>query len=408
MSLLAFAFRNVARNRRRSLLTGGVVAFGFAAFALAGGFMAQSLEGLREGTIRNGIGHLQIARAEEFRGGGDATLEHGLTRVPEIERILRADAEVVEVLPRIEFVGLVSNGNRSVPFLGSGVHPTRETRTMDLPRVLAAGRWLEGREERGVVLGAGLAAALSVGADDTVTLLATTADGTLNAVDAHVTGLADIPIRELSERFLATSIGLADELLSASGRVSRVVVVLGSVSDSRAAGERLDARLRQAGFELEVRTWEDLAVFYRQVRLLYLGIFGFLGAVLVAVVLLATANTMTMAVAERTREVGILRALGTRPRRILGMFLAEGAWLGALGCAAGALLSLLLTAILNRSGIELPAPPGATHGMLLHVRVYVAAYASGALAMLATLLLASFLPARRASRMTIVEALAHV
>ncbi len=408
MSLLSLALRNVTRNRRRSLLTGGVVVFGFAAFALAGGFMAQSLEGLREGTIRNGLGHLHLAMPAEFRGGGEGSLEHALRRSPEIEEILRADSEVVEILPRIEFVGLVTSGSRSVPFLGSGVDPLAEARTMDLPHALSAGRWLEGSGERGVVLGAGLASTLSVGVEDTVTLLATTSDGVLNAVDATVKGVADIPIRELSDRFLATSVGLADDLLMASGRISRLVVILKNADRARAARGRLEGRLSEAGFPLEGRTWEELAVFYRQVRLLYLGIFGFMGAVLVAVVLLATANTMTMAVAERTREVGTLRALGTRPRRILGMFLAEGAVLAALGCIAGTILSLVLMAVLNRSGIELPPPPGATHGMPLHVRVYGAAYAAGALAMFSTLLVASYFPARRASRMTIVEALSHV
>ncbi len=408
MSLLALAMRNVARNRRRSFLTEGVVVFGFAAFALAGGFMAQSLEGLREGTIRNGVGHLQFARAEEFEGGGETALEHGFDRAEEAERILRGDPAVLAVLPRIDFVGLMTSGSRSVPFLGTGLDPAPEERTMDLPKVLSAGRWLEDAKERGVVLGTGLARTLSVRVEDTVTLLATTEDGTLNAVDATVVGLADIPIRELNDRFLATSLDLASELLSASGRVSKLVVVLRDASEAGPALARLREKLRAAGFDLPGKTWEELAVFYRQVRLLYLGIFGFMGAILTVVVLLASANTMMMAATERTREIGTLRALGTRPARVRRMFLAEGAVLAGIGCIVGAVLALLVRAVLNRSGIILPPPPGVTHGMPLHVKVYGAAYATGTVAMFVTLLLAAYFPARRASRMSIVEALAHV
>lgn len=408
MSLWSLALRNVARNRRRTLLTGGVVACGFAAFALAGGFMAQSLEGLREGTIKSGVGHLQLAHPAEFDDSGAAPLEYGLDAAERIESIVRADPEVLEVLPRIDFVGLVTNGRRSIPFVGVGLDPGREERTMDPPHQLSQGAWLGDRDARGVVLGTGLAAALSVGVGDTVTLLATTTDGVLNAVDASVEGLADVPIKELNDRFLATSLGLASELLAASDRVSKLVVVLRDGRDARTVLDRLLGGLRRDGIEVAGKDWQDLALFYRQVRLLYAGIFGFMGAVLVVVVLLATTNTMLMAATERTREIGTLRALGTRPARIRSLFVAEGALVAAAGCLAGATLALAVCAVLNHSGIVLPPPPGVIHGTPLHVKLYGAAYASGALCMFATMMLGSYFPARRASRMPIVEALAHV
>jgi putative ABC transport system permease protein len=408
MSVWSLALRNLIRNRRRSVLTGGVVMVGFTAFALAGGFMTQSLEGLREGTIRNGVGHLQFADARAFQPGADATLEHGLADARDIERILGSDPDVLEVLSRIDFVGLVTSGSRTVPFLGTGIDPAPEARSMDLSKTLASGSWLADRGQRGVVVGTGLATALTVGAGDIVTLLATTTDGTLNAVDASVVGVADIPIKELDDRFLAAPLGLAEDLLMASDRVSRFVVVLREGAEERPALRRLLGSCRAQGFDVEGKTWEELALFYRQVRLLYVGIFGFMGIVLVAVVLLATMNTMLMAATERTREIGTLRALGTRPLAIRRMFVAEGAILAVVACIAGVIVSLVVRAVLNRSGIMLPPPPGATHGMPLHVNVYGVAYAAGGLTMVLTMMLAAYVPARRASKMPIVEALAHV
>lgn len=408
MTLWRLAFRNIARNRRRSALTVGVVVFGFAAFALAGGFIAQSLKGLREGTIRSGLGHVQLADPAEFEGDAEGTLQHGLDAAGKIESILRRDRAVVDVLPRVDFVGLLSGGGRSVPFLGTGLDPAPEARTMDYPDLLESGRWLTDRNERGVVLGAGLARALSVVEGDTVTLLATSADGVLNAVDATVVGRLDIPIRELSDRYLATSLGLAGELLGTADRVSRIVVVLQSAGQAEAEAGTMRDLLRGEGIHLAARTWEELAIFYRQVRLLYLGIFGFMGAILVIVVLLAAANTMLMAAAERTREIGTLRALGTRPALIRKVFLAEGMCLAAIGCVLGAFLSAVVCLALNHSGIVLPPPPGATRGAPLHVQFFWAAYVAGAFAMLGTLMLASYFPARRASRMPIVTALTHV
>jgi putative ABC transport system permease protein len=408
MSLTRLALRNVARNRRRSLLTGGVVVFGFAAVALAGGFMSQSFQGLREGTIRNGTGHLQFADPAFFAGNEDAALEHGLSGSDRIAAILAKDPEVQEVLPRIDFVGLATNGSRSVPFLGTGLDPAPEARTMDTANLLTSGRWFTNASERGVVLGSGLARSLGVAAGDSISLLATTPDGVLNAVDATVSGLADIPIKELDDRYLATTLGLASELLVASGRVSKLTVVLRGHADANEARPRLLASLHREGIDVAGKTWEELAVFYRQVRLLYLGIFGFMGLVLIVVVMLAAANTMMMAAAERTREIGTLRALGTRPSAITRMFVAEGLILAVAGCVGGALVALAVRAILNHAGLTLPPPPGVSHGVVLHVNLYVAAYAAGALGMSATLVAASWFPARRAARMSIIEALAHV
>jgi putative ABC transport system permease protein len=408
MTLWALALRNVARNRRRSLLTGGVVVFGFAAIALSGGFMSQSFEGLREGTIRNGTGHLQFADPAFFAGDEDTTLEHGLTGADRAASILAKDPEVLEVLPRIDFVGLATNGSRSIPFLGTGLDPAPEARTMDTAKLLVTGKWFEGPAERAVVLGSGLARMLGVKAGDTITIVATTPDGVLNAVDASVAGLADIPIKDLDDRYLATTLGLASELLVADGRVSKLTVVLREPADARAALPRLLAILEGGGFHVAGKTWEELAVFYRQVRMLYLGIFGFMGLVLVAVVMLAAANTMMMAAAERTREIGTLRALGTRPGSIKRMFVAEGAILALAGCAGGAVVALAVRGVLNRAGLVLPPPPGVSHGTPLHVNLYAAAYGAGLVVMLATLIAASWFPARRAASIPIVEALAHV
>jgi putative ABC transport system permease protein len=227
-------------------------------------------------------------------------------------------------------------------------------------------------------------------------------------VDAIVAGLADVQIKELNDRYLVAGIDLVSRLLQSPGVVSKLVVFLKAGADEAAAAARLTQALRGAGFPVELLHWRSLATFYGQVRLLYIGIFGFVGAVLVVIVVLSAAIVMTMAVTERTREIGTLRALGTRPSGVRNLFLAEGLVLAAAGCVGGALFALLVRAVLNRSGIILPPPPGATTGFPISVKLYPLAYVAGFAVMLATVTVASFFPARRASRMSIVEALAHV
>jgi putative ABC transport system permease protein len=408
MNVWALALRNVRRNRRRSLLTAGIVVFGFAAFALAGGFISQTFEGLKDGTIRGGVGHLQVARRETFAGAEERTLEHGISDVERVEGVIRKDPAVAAVLPRIDFVGLVSNGNRSVPYLGVGFDPVDEAKNMETRTLLASGRWFSGPDEIAVVLGTGLAGAVGAKAGDTVTVFGTTPEGVLNAIDATVVGLAELPVKELNDRYLATTIPAASKLLDVGGTVSKLVVMLKPGESAEDAAPRLRNALAAAGTPLEVKTWRELALFYNQVRMLYAGIFGFMGAVLVIVVLLACANTMTMAAAERTREIGTLRAIGTSPEKVRAMFVAEGVMLALAGSLTGAGLALIVRAGLNASHIMLPPPPGASHGTPIHVAFYPLTYVAGLAAMLATLAAASYFPARRASRVPIVEALAHI
>ncbi len=407
MSAFSIAWRNLVRQKRRSFLMIAVVTFGFAAFALAGGFIAQSFDGLKEGTIRS-VGDLQIVDRRAVGKAEEATLEYGLPDAKRARAIAGRDPNVSSVLPRIDFVGLATNGAKSVPFLGVGVDPGPEAAATLAPELIVSGKYLSGDGGDGLVLGTGLAGALGVKPGDRVTLMATTPDGSLNALDGVVAGLADVRIKELNDRYLAAGIGLVSRLLQSSETVSKLVVFLKKDADEKKTAERLGRALQTAGYPIVVRHWRELATFYEQVKLLYIGIFGFVGAVLVVIVILSAAIVMTMAVTERTREIGTLRALGTRPSGVMRLFLAEGVAIALAGCVAGTVLALIVRAALNASGIILPPPPGATHGMPINVKLYPLAYGAGLLAMVLTMGIASYFPARRAARVSIVEALAHV
>ena len=407
MNHLTIAWRNIARNRRRSLLTGGIVVFGFASLALAGGFMAQSFDGLRNNAIRNGLGHVQFADPRAFEKSEETALQFGIAQAAKAINVLRADNQVAVVMPRLEFFGLVSAGGRSVPFAGLGVDPVAEAQGSDIPKAVKDGEWFT-PGTRGVVIGRGLANILNAEVGSSITLLASTPDGVLNAIDATVSGIADIFIKELNERYLALPLPLAQELLTAPDTVSRLSVLLKEPARESPAVLRLTQALQKSGVALGAKTWQELALFYQQVRVLYLAIFGFMGSVLLVVVFLATANTMLMAVTERTREIGTLRALGARAKRITHGFMLEGILLGMVSAIAGTLLSILITLAINAAQIEMPPPPGSAKGFVISVQIIPLAYLAAALAMMVTLALASYFPARRAARAPVVQSLAHV
>src|SRR5262249_8232266 len=173
------------------------------------------------------------------------------------------------------------------PFLGVGVDPVPEAAATYAKELITAGNYLSGEGGDGIVLGTGLASALGVKVGERVTLMATTPDGSLNAVDGIVAGLADVLIKELNDRYLAAGTGLVGRLLQSPEVVSKLVIFLSPGADEHRTARALEAALRKAGYDVAIRRWRELATFYEQVRLLYIGIFGFVGAVLVIIVILS-------------------------------------------------------------------------------------------------------------------------
>jgi len=412
--LARLALRNLLRQRRRTALTLMVVVAGFLALSLAGGFMAQTFQGLSDGAIRGGLGHLQVMAPGALEGDEAQSLEKALPDGEALAARLRRDPAVVEVLPRIQFMGLLSSGPKSVAFLGTAVDPALEPRHMACLDSLkdgakapggAGSRWLSADPAaREVILGTGLARSLGASVGSLLTLMSTTRDGALNAVDVEVVGLQDQGLRELNDRVLTVGLATAVQLLDAGPARSRLSLVLKHPGDTAAEQARLQALLPDTA----VKPWFELASFYRQVKLLYFAIFGFMGLVLFLVVLLATANTLLMSVMERVREFGVLRAMGLRPSQLLSLLQWEGAFLGLLGSVLGLAATLLLRSGLNALHLQMPAPPGTSHGYELDIHFVPGVYLLVALGLQATLQVSALFPGLKAARLRIVEALRHV
>lgn len=405
---LLLAFRNVFRNRRRTLLTLMIVAVGVAALLLAGGFFAYLFRGLREVTIRNGLGHLQVYNARFFEQEEKRVLEHGFEDYRQAAALTLDTPHVLGVAPRIEFFGIVSNGMKSATFMATAVDPAAETRMGFTPR-LGEGRNFSGQPGIGneALLGVGLARSLSVKPGDTLTLLALTADGALNGIDIDVVGVIQTGFKEMDDRALRVTLPAAQRLLQ-SERVTKLIVGLDNTDNTDAVYSTLLARLNRSAHPVAIRRWVDLATFYKQVTLMFNGIFVFLGVIVFFMVVMSSANTLMMAMFERTREIGTMLAMGTPRSWIVALFVLEGVLIGLLGAAVGIAGGNLLGALVNRSGLQMPPPPGNTLSFPFRV-LHVPELMIGAAALVvATLAVASLMPAVRASRLRIVEALAHV
>lgn len=406
MRLTRFALRNLTRNKRRTVAMAGMIALGTAALVLAGGYAAATFTGLREQTIRNGLGHLHVG-GPGFTDGEAGLAQTGLPDVEALRGSILEDARVTAVAARLDFTGLASNGDRSVAVLGRGVEPEHEyVRAQFTPRMVT-GRPVATGAAHEAMAAAGLARSLALKVGDRITLLSATVDGAINGLDAEIVGIYTTGVRELDERSVVVRVDTAQVLLNTT-RVSKLVVLLNAATDTRPARDALLARLTAAGVLVDVRTWSELASFYHQVRGLYSGIFGFLGIIIAGLVIVSTGNAMTMTVMERVSEIGTLRALGTGRLRIMSMFVAEGLGLGIVGGTLGILLGALLATLLSNAGIIMPPPPTFTTGFALQIDVVWTLYWSVLAVMVATAGLAAVLPAARAARLRVTDALGHL
>lgn len=407
---LALAFRNLFRNRRRTAMALLVVGGGVAGLLLVGGFFSYMFWGFRETTINNGIGHLQIYNAAFFEKDETRTLEHGLEQVDGVARAATGLPHVKGVAPRIEFFGMCSNGMKSGTYMATAVVPELEKK-LGFTLNVVKGRDLATAAEAGprneALLGAGLARSMSAKPGDSLTLLAVTTDGALNGIDIDVVGIISTGIKEFDDRVIRMTVPAAQRLLQTE-RVTKLVVGLDNTDRTPMAKAGLASRLNATGQRLTVKDWQELSPMYKQMIMLFGAILVFMAVIVFFMTVMSSANTLLMAMFERTREIGTMLAMGTPRSWILSLFMLEGVLTGILGAAVGVALGNGAAWLLNRSGLQMPPPPGNSTGFPFHVQHVPELMIGASVLVVITLTLASILPAVRASRIRIVEALAHV
>lgn len=398
---LKFAWLNTLRNRRRSAVTVAIAALGTAAILLAGGFALFTYQGLAQISART-TGHLIVATPAQFARDEDMPLQNGLDGVAALRQQLLADPAVRQVLPRVEFTGLISNGDKSTVMMVAGIDPDAEFAVKGPFLTVKAGAVLASGERNQVMLGADLARSLKAEPGAGLTLLTSTTEGALNALDVTVKGVFATGIPDVDKRLVYTDLETAQKLL-VTQRVTSLGVFLNRMENTDAARARIAAALPS----LAVQTWVEQAFFYKSVKQLYNRIFGALGLIIGVIVIFVVANAMAMAIVERTREIGTLRALGTLPSQLTSTFALEGLLLGGVGAVLGSLIALGVSVALLIFPVEMPPPPGRSTGYPLQIAIDPSLYGGTLLAMLLLALIASALVARRSVARPIVDALAH-
>jgi len=414
LDVLGIASRNLSRYRRRTVLTLLLIVIGMVAVLLFIA-MAGSFKSMMVGQITDSIlGHLQVHRKGYVASIDNLPLNLNMkpAMVAKVEEALKQNTAVETWSPRVKFGGMFSNFAETTSIRVNGIDPERETATMPL----LPGRLVEGPKE-GALLDKGqivipqlLARGMKTKVGDTVVVVATNSDGSVNGKTFVVRGILESASGPGGRDGYVHIDDARDLLRMRDKEVSEFAIRLKDFSRLGSVESQLKQALesltnKEGKPALEVHTWADLSPFANLARMIDL-MTVFIKIVLVSIVLVSVMNVMIMAVYERIREIGTIAAIGTPPSRILSLFLAEGLMLGVVGTIAGAVISL--GAIYGLNIWKLTFNFGMQQNLVLEPSIATGDVLTIAAMVVGVAIVASLQPAWMASRMDPIHALRHV
>lgn len=398
---IRIAILNLQRNKRRTLVATLSVAGGVIAFLLAGGFISWIFQDMREATIHSQLGHIQISRPGYFDKGISDPYSYLLPALSDEQKTIAQIAEIKVLTPRLAFSGLLSVGDATIPFVGEGIDPEGE-RPISTRLTLVEGNDLLNATEQSTLLGEGLAKSAEAKPGDTVVLLATSANGSPHAVELKVAGIFATISKEYDDNTLRVPISIARKLMRIDG-ATNWIALLAKTEDTEKVANSLKGKLPTDKFELT--TWQELAEFYNKTVTLFSKQVSVVKFIIGLIIILTISNTQTMSVLERTTEIGTSLAICVRRSEILRMFLLEGCMIGIAGGILGLAIGYGLSLVISAVGIPMPPPPGMIRGYTGQILVNGALALDSLILAFMTTLVASVMPAWKASRMNIVDAL---
>ena len=467
MMTLNLAVRNLLRNRRRSLATLVAMSIGCAAILLFGGFSGNINYEMHTRIVQRG-GHLQIQHRDFYLYGSGNPTAYGINDYRKIMEAIQNDEVLKKMVlvatPTLQFGGIAGNYAASVSrtivgngFVAEDINGMRSWNDFGL-RSKAPVSPLEGTALDSAVVGVGVARVLQLcdalkidrcpkpekeqkadgkalpddiaqlslletkaaaaggaGASSSrrVEVLVVNSKGAPNVTSVDVIRAEDQGVKELDEISVIMHLAKIQQLVygKSQPKVTSLILQLRHSSQIPLAVERLTPILStfSATQPLAVQDFRGLNPFYVQTVQLFDTIFGFVFALIGAIVLFTVSNTMNTAVVERTVEIGTLRAIGLRRSGIRRLFVTEGALLGVSGAALGVILAFVVSAVVNALNIPW-IPPSTVEPVPLTILVAgeTRMIVGTTIGLICIAIASAWWPAYRAAELKVVEALRHV
>lgn len=405
---LRLAWRNVWRQRRRTFIIAAAMGVIMALLILYDGLIGGFEQAIYGNAIQLLGGNIQVhAPGYNQKMGRKPLLP--LADPDAVVRAAKEHPDVVAAARRIVTSGIVTNRRGAFAVSIVGVEPEQEARFSPVAQNITTGRYLGPEAMDYAVIGQGLATAMGVQVGDKITMVGRATHEQTRQRTLTVIGIYDVGVPSVEKGTIYVSLAEAQSLFGLSGQVTEVVISLRYIGQEPGVVRHLQSRV--PGYAVD--TWVSSFPELKQTMDMKTGVMGVFGVIMLCVAAIGIFNSQMMAVFERTREIGILGALGFKPRGIMLLFLLEGTLVGALGALLGAVLGTLINGFMAYFGIDYSSFADLTeYTALISGRIYSQMVPlkvlQHGLTVLVIATLAALLPARDAARREAASALHHV
>jgi ABC-type lipoprotein release transport system permease subunit len=398
--LFKLAFRNLGRNKTRTLLSILAVGAGMSLLLLMASVVEGEMRGALDNSIRLQSGHLQIRPASYEEGKLSLKWEDLIADPDQVAGKVTSLPQVRVATPRLNASAILSIGDESKGVQILGIDPA-STANQPFREGMLTGEFLQANDREGILVGNLLAEKLNLQVGNRVNLLVTTSNGDVNEQLFTVRGVYTTRTPAFDEGTVFMPLAKAQTITATENHASTIFVLLQERDQAEAVKQALQSN------SFQVLTWREQNTFVVQFED-YAGVFLiFLYLIVLGITATVVTNTLVMAVFERTREIGILAAMGMKGRGIMAQFLAEAALLATGGVIGGLILGGIMVAYFNVNGFYI-GNMGIT-GIMFEDRIFAYLTLNNAITLAVVTyiitLVASLYPARLAARMEPVEAL---
>lgn len=344
--ILKMSLRNLARNKRRSLLSAIAIAVGTALLLFMSATMRGEMRGALDLTINLRTGHLQI-HTEDYK---DAAMS--LKRVDMIEGPLEISSQIEEITqvkaasPRLNISGIVAFKNETIGVQILGIDPPSATNAM-YREGMVAGDYLTTDDREGVLIGLPLAESLDLNPGDSIDLIVNTSEGDTDEQRFTIRGVYTTDTPGYDKATIFMPLEKAQTISRTDNYASMIFILLHDMDDTEAVKEAIHA----PGYIVE--DWVELNKLLVIVEQLSNAMMFFFNLMVLGVTSTVIMNTLLMAVYERTREMGILGALGMKAKQIKALFLTEATFLAIGGVLIGLAIGVPLVLYYSQVGFFL-------------------------------------------------------
>lgn len=405
---LRLAWRNIWRHRRRTVIIVLAMALSLSMMMWYDGLMDGFNNAIAGNAVRVLGGNVQV-HAAGYREKVDSNPLLPLKDDSAVVKAALAQPNVIAAARRIQTGGLITNHEGSFSMSIIGIEPQAEAPVSLIAEHVVAGRYLQPDDQDSILIGKGLADALALKVGDRVTMVGSDIHKQNRQRTMTVVGIYDIGIPSMEKATSYISLAEAQDLFGLSGQSTEVQITLKSVGTENALVAALAPQL--PGYEVEswAKNYPELSNAVGRKNI----VMDIFSIIIVMIAGIGILNLLLMAIYERTREIGLLGAMGLKPHQIATSFILEGIMIGFVGVLAGVVMGLILNLSLMRVGLDYSQFAGVTDYMaLISGRVYptlgVSKLFMRAMIMLVIAALAALIPASLASRREPADALHQV